>query len=58
MRKQYRSKALAAVHETAAGLHNAGVMDETTMKAFDAICVSSVKSLPTEKVRRTRDREH
>ena len=35
MGKQYRSDALAAVHETALGLAEAGVMDKRTMKAFD-----------------------
>lgn len=36
MGKRHRSAALAAVHETALGLAEAGVMDKRTMKAFDA----------------------
>ena len=40
MTKTYRSKALAAVHETALGLSDAGVIDKRTMKAFDAMCLT------------------
>ena len=35
MGKEYKSDALAAVHETALGLAEAGIMDRRTMKAFD-----------------------
>ena len=37
MGKQYESDALAAVHETALGLREAGVIDKRTMEAFDRI---------------------
>jgi DNA-binding transcriptional regulator YiaG len=35
MSKRYRSKPLAAIHETAQGLREAGVLDKRAMKAFD-----------------------
>jgi putative transcriptional regulator len=57
MRKQYKSKVLAAVHETASGLHEAGVMDKTTMKAFDSICLTPVKELSPTQIRRIRLKE-
>ena len=34
---------LDTVHETAKGLHKAGVMDTTTMREFDALCLPPVK---------------
>ena len=37
--KQYRSRAMASIHETAEGLHAAGVMDRRTMRRFDAACL-------------------
>lgn len=40
MSKHYKSDALEAVHETALGLHEAGVMDKTTMKTFDQMCLT------------------
>jgi len=57
MAKQYRSDALAAVHETAQGLHDAGVVDKRTMKAFDAMCLTPVAVLSPEDIRAIRLRE-
>ncbi|SRR6266436_3950340 len=57
MRKEYRSKILAAVHETAADLHESGLMDKKTMKAFDAMCLTPVKPLSAIQIRKLRLRE-
>ena len=57
MTKRYKSKALASVHETALGLHEAGVLDRRTMKQFDQMCLTPVKSLSPEQIRRIRLRE-
>ena len=51
MGKKYRSDALAAVHETALGLTEAGVMDKRTMKAFDEMCLTPVKELTANHLR-------
>ena len=50
MSKQYKnnSEMLAAVHETARGLRDAGVMDEATMKTFDEMCLTPKKETRTE----------
>jgi hypothetical protein len=52
--RHYRSGALAAVHETARGLRDAGAMDKRTMKAFDAMCLTPVKALSATQIRRIR----
>lgn len=57
MGRQYKSDALAAVHETALGLHDAGVMDKRTLKAFDAMCLTPVEPLTPEEIRDIRLRE-
>ena len=57
MARKYRSKALAAVHETALGLRDAGVIDKRTMKAFDAMCLTPVKPLTPAQIRGIRRRE-
>ena len=57
MGKQYKSNALAAVHETALGLHEAGVMDKRTLKEFDEICLTPVEALTPEEIRNIRLRE-
>ncbi len=57
MGKQYRSEALAAVHETALGLHEAGVMDKQTLKGFDEMCLTPVEQLTPDQIRQIRLRE-
>jgi putative transcriptional regulator len=47
---------LDAVHQTAKGLHKAGVMDKQTMREFDALCLPPVKKLSATQIRRLRRR--
>jgi hypothetical protein len=35
----------AAIHETAAGLHRIGLMNNETMREFDASCLTAVEPL-------------
>jgi putative transcriptional regulator len=44
------------VHETAKGLHDAGVLDTRTMRDFDVLCLQLVKSLNAAQIRRLRTR--
>ena len=44
MRKT-KSAILEAVHETAMGLHKAGVMDQVTLREFDRLCLPPVEPL-------------
>ncbi len=48
---------MASVHETAEGLHEAGVMDKRTMRKFDELCLTPVKPLQPEEIRALRLRE-
>jgi len=57
MPKQYKSDALAAVHETAMELADAGVMAKQTMKAFDDMCLTPVEDLTADQIREIRLRE-
>ncbi len=57
MGKQYKSEALAAVHETALGLHEAGTMDKQTLKVFDEMCLTPVEQLTPDQIRQIRLRE-
>lgn len=52
------SDILASVHETAAGFHKAGLVDNTTMREFDALCLPPVTKLTAEEIRGLREREH
>jgi putative transcriptional regulator len=57
MTKQYRSPAMASIHETAQGLHAAGVMDKQTMRKFDEACLTPVRPFTPEEIRARRERE-
>lgn len=57
MKKQYRSRLMASVHETAEGLHEAGVMDKRTIRKFDELCLTPVKPLQPEEIRALRQQE-
>jgi putative transcriptional regulator len=57
MTKQYRSSVMASIHETAEGLHAAGVMDKQTMRKFDEACLTPVRPLTPEEIRSLRERE-
>lgn len=54
MRKK-KSAILEAVHETAQGLHRAGVMDQITMHEFDRMCLPPVESLEPEQIKQIRE---
>jgi putative transcriptional regulator len=53
MRKA-KSNILAAVHETARDLHAAGVLAPTTLREFDALCLTPVKPLTPRQIARLR----
>ena len=48
------SELLDAIHETAKGLYDAGVMDATTMHEFDALCLPPVKELAPKQIKSLR----
>ncbi len=45
---------LDVVHKTAKGLRKAGVMDTTTMREFDALCLPPLKSYSPAQIKRIR----
>jgi putative transcriptional regulator len=57
MTKQYRRPIMASIHETAEGLHAAGVMDKQTMRRFDEACLTPVHPLTPAQIRALRERE-
>jgi putative transcriptional regulator len=48
---------LATVHKTARGLHDAGVMEQATMREFDALCLTPVKPMKPAEIKALRQRE-
>ena len=54
MRKT-KSSILEAVHETAQGLHKAGVMDQVTLREFDRLCLPPIAPLKPEQIKQIRE---
>jgi putative transcriptional regulator len=48
---------MASVHETAEGLHAAGIMYKRTMREFDELCLTPVLPLRPKEIRALRLRE-
>jgi len=48
---------MASIHETAEGLHAAGVLDKQTMREFDNACLTPVRPLSSDEIRTLRERE-
>lgn len=57
MSKTYRSDALAAIHETASDLHDAGIMEKRTLRKFDDLCLTPVRPMSAQEIRTLRERE-
>ena len=51
-----KKRILETVHETAKGLHKAGVMNTMTMREFDALCLPPVRNLSAAQIKRLRMR--
>jgi putative transcriptional regulator len=58
MSKKYRSDAMAAIHETMKGLHDAGVIDKQTMRRFDDACLTPIRPLKPREIKAIREKEH
>ncbi len=57
MADKFRSKALAAIHETATDLFQSGGLDRKTMRKFDVLCLTPIQKMTPEKIRKLRTRE-
>jgi putative transcriptional regulator len=56
MSKTFKSDALAAIHETASDLQEAGLMDQRTMREFDRLCLTPVVPLSAEEIKAIREK--
>lgn len=58
MTEKYVSPLMASIHETAADLHEAGVISRQTMRDFDALCLAPASPLTAAEIRTLREREN
>ena len=55
--KTYKDDVFAAIHETAAGMFDAGVITRQTMREFDESCLTPVHEFSADEIRALRERE-
>jgi putative transcriptional regulator len=58
MRREYRSKAMAAIHEVMEAVHEVGAVDKQTMRCFDNACLTPIRPLKPKEIKAIREREH
>ncbi len=49
-----KSAILEAVHDTASGLHEAGAIDQVTLREFDRLCLPPIAPLEPAQIRQIR----
>jgi putative transcriptional regulator len=54
---KFKSRIAEAIHETMRGARRVGVIDKTTMREFDILCLSTVDTLSPADIRALRERE-
>jgi putative transcriptional regulator len=57
MKKQYRSRIMASIHETVEDLHAARAVDKKTLRKFDEACLTPIRQLSPREIRKLRERE-
>jgi len=55
MHKSYRSEAFEAIHQSAQALFRVGAIDKTTLREFDAACLSVPLAFEPEQIRVLRE---
>jgi putative transcriptional regulator len=53
-----KSRILEEVHETARGLHRAGLISKRRMGEFDALCHLDVHEMPPQQIKSLREKAH
>jgi len=53
--KSYRSEAFEAIHQSAQALFRVGVINKTTLREFDAACLSAPPTFEPEQIRALRE---
>jgi putative transcriptional regulator len=56
-KKEKHPSILETVHETAKGLYDANIINATTMREFDELCLPKVKELSSRQIKGIRLRE-
>jgi putative transcriptional regulator len=53
-----KSDAFSAIHSAAEGLHRVGVINKTTMREYDALCLEKTSELDAKEIKKIRELTH
>ena len=54
-KRKYKSDAFEAIHSTVAGIYRAGTIDKTTMRSFDASCLTAPAPIKPHQIKALRE---
>lgn len=54
-KRQYKSKAMEAIHSSASALHKIGAIDKVTMHDFDQSCLIAVPNISPTQIKKIRE---
>lgn len=54
--KEFRNPRLEVLHKTAASLARLGALDKTTMREFDALCLTQIEPMSGDEIQAMRER--
>ncbi len=57
-KRNYKSDAFEAIHSAAEALHKVGAISKSTMRDFDASCLSVPEALDPKQIKKIRERAH
>jgi putative transcriptional regulator len=57
-KRKFKSEAFAAIHSSASAIYKVGAIDKTTMRKFDASCLTSPPILKPAQIKELRQRSH
>lgn len=57
-KRKYKSDAFEAIHSAAEALHGVGAISKSTMRDFDASCLSIPEPLNPKQIKQLRERAH
>lgn len=58
MAQKEKDELAGALHETASGLFEAGLLPKSTMREIDELCLTPVEDLTPEQIKAIREKSH
>ncbi|RWB94986.1 MULTISPECIES: DNA-binding transcriptional regulator [unclassified Mesorhizobium] len=56
--RTYKSDAFEAIHSSARALYKVGAIDKTTMRSFDASCLTAPAAIGPDEIKALREKNH